>query len=143
MSLYLTLLFFCLMIRRPPRSTRTDTLFPDTTLFRSIGARWAASRLTAGEGEFLGLPRPEADHRLLEGRAIVEQAIGRAVDGFVAPAWLYGDASLAELAAQDFGMVEDHFRDRKSVVEGKGWVVRVSLGGSRFIKKKKNQSSTK
>src|SRR3546814_4420307 len=27
--------FFVLMIRRPPRSTRTDTLFPYTTLFRS------------------------------------------------------------------------------------------------------------
>src|SRR3546814_17361768 len=27
--------FFCLMIRRPPISTRTDTLFPYTTLFRS------------------------------------------------------------------------------------------------------------
>src|SRR3546814_20948719 len=26
---------FCLIIRRPPRSTRTDTLFPYTTLFRS------------------------------------------------------------------------------------------------------------
>src|SRR3546814_20657312 len=31
---------FFLMIRRPPRSTRTDTLFPDTTLFRSV-LRWA------------------------------------------------------------------------------------------------------
>src|SRR3546814_4027734 len=31
-----TLCFFFLMIRRPPRSTRTDTLFPYTTLFRSI-----------------------------------------------------------------------------------------------------------
>src|SRR3546814_11755576 len=29
--------FFFLMIRRPPRSTRTDTLFPYTTLFRSCG----------------------------------------------------------------------------------------------------------
>src|SRR3546814_5282851 len=29
--------FFFLMIRRPPRSTRTDTLFPYTTLFRSPG----------------------------------------------------------------------------------------------------------
>src|SRR3546814_18226837 len=28
--------FFFLMIRRPPRSTPTDTLFPYTTLFRSI-----------------------------------------------------------------------------------------------------------
>src|SRR3546814_18418259 len=27
--------FFFLMLRRPPRSTRTDTLFPYTTLFRS------------------------------------------------------------------------------------------------------------
>src|SRR3546814_10104900 len=29
-------MFFFLMIRRPPRSTRTDTLFPYTTLFRSL-----------------------------------------------------------------------------------------------------------
>src|SRR3546814_4471572 len=29
------IMFFFLMIRRPPRSTRTDTLFPYTTLFRS------------------------------------------------------------------------------------------------------------
>src|SRR3546814_18863685 len=29
--------FFFLMIRRPPISTRTDTLFPYTTLFRSLG----------------------------------------------------------------------------------------------------------
>src|SRR3546814_2539676 len=28
---------FFLMLRRPPRSTRTDTLFPYTTLFRSLG----------------------------------------------------------------------------------------------------------
>src|SRR3546814_4808412 len=28
---------FVLMIRRPPRATRTDTLFPYTTLFRSLG----------------------------------------------------------------------------------------------------------
>src|SRR3546814_6688790 len=32
----MSLFFFFLMIRRPPRSTRTDTLFPYTTLFRSI-----------------------------------------------------------------------------------------------------------
>src|SRR3546814_13359071 len=31
-------MFFFLMIRRPPRSTRTDTLFPYTTLFRSADA---------------------------------------------------------------------------------------------------------
>src|SRR3546814_10783922 len=32
-------LLFVLMIRRPPRSTRTDTLFPYTTLFRSPRGR--------------------------------------------------------------------------------------------------------
>src|SRR3546814_11506704 len=31
--------FFFLMIRRPPRATRTDTLFPYTTLFRSAERR--------------------------------------------------------------------------------------------------------
>src|SRR3546814_17830347 len=33
--MYLTCSFFFLMLRRPPRSTRTDTLFPYTTLCRS------------------------------------------------------------------------------------------------------------
>src|SRR3546814_1757400 len=36
------------MIRRPPRSTRTDTLFPYTTLFRSIHDALAAKGETAG-----------------------------------------------------------------------------------------------
>src|SRR3546814_4862212 len=34
--LFFLSVFFVLMIRRPPRSTRTDTLFPYTTLFRSL-----------------------------------------------------------------------------------------------------------
>src|SRR3546814_8308524 len=43
------------MIRRPPRSTRTDTLFPYTTLFRSpqVG-RKAASRGMLTSDEFTG-----------------------------------------------------------------------------------------
>src|SRR3546814_13174563 len=32
---FVSIIIFFLMIRRPPRSTRTDTLFPYTTLFRS------------------------------------------------------------------------------------------------------------
>src|SRR3546814_16806195 len=37
-------LFVCfLMLRRPPRSTRTDTPFPYTTLFRSIATRQLAA----------------------------------------------------------------------------------------------------
>src|SRR3546814_3997888 len=46
---------FFLMIRRPPRSTRTDTLFPYTTLFRSaVGSGLAA---VAEELDAVGLPR--------------------------------------------------------------------------------------
>src|SRR3546814_10780636 len=38
LHIHLSLCFFFLMIRRPTRSTRTDTLFPYTTLFRSRGS---------------------------------------------------------------------------------------------------------
>src|SRR3546814_9214920 len=38
------LLLFFVMIRRPPRSTRTDTLFPYTTLFRSANASSTTSQ---------------------------------------------------------------------------------------------------
>src|SRR3546814_15332937 len=47
--------FFFLMIRRPPRSTRTDTLFPYTTLFRS--ARSAGDRPDARRRRGFG-PHP-------------------------------------------------------------------------------------
>src|SRR3546814_5755245 len=43
------------MIRRPPRSTRTDTLFPYTTLFRSTprtsGCSWSSSRAGSRRSE--------------------------------------------------------------------------------------------
>src|SRR3546814_3321179 len=43
-------MFFFLMLRRPPRSTRTDTLFPDTTLFRSeLHAREAGGHGEVGQ----------------------------------------------------------------------------------------------
>src|SRR3546814_3119325 len=44
MCLYDSLIFF-LMIRRPPISTRTDTRFPYTTLFRSRHARATTARV--------------------------------------------------------------------------------------------------
>src|SRR3546814_5021901 len=45
-------LFFFLMIRRPPRSTRTDTLFPYTTLFRSPdGGRQGQQQRGDADGE--------------------------------------------------------------------------------------------
>src|SRR2546422_10341262 len=50
------LLFFFLMIRRPPRST----LFPYTTLFRSSAVRPAARRLPAAGPGFRPAPRGRA-----------------------------------------------------------------------------------
>src|SRR3546814_12601457 len=55
------LCFFFLMIRRPPRSTRTATLFPYTTLFRSEGGRVTALddvSLTISAGEFVSIIGP-------------------------------------------------------------------------------------
>src|SRR3546814_8757805 len=54
------LLIFCFVrIRRPPRSTRTDTLFPYTTLFRS---RAAIARINCGGTEAVTTaPAPEPD----------------------------------------------------------------------------------
>src|SRR3546814_6643962 len=45
------------MIRRPPRSTRTDTLFPYTTLFRSHGTGDEAAWMSAG-----AIARARVDH---------------------------------------------------------------------------------
>src|SRR3546814_19380446 len=42
---------FFLMIRRPPRSTRTYTLFPYTTLFRSVGEFGVVARAAPGAGD--------------------------------------------------------------------------------------------
>src|SRR3546814_10330740 len=44
------------MIRRPPRSTRTDTLFPYTTLFRSTFGKWEAILLTAENRRHFWIP---------------------------------------------------------------------------------------
>src|SRR3546814_12096965 len=45
----LSVFFFFLMIRRPPRSTRTDTLFPYTTLFRSFEQCAGFLRVSGGD----------------------------------------------------------------------------------------------
>src|SRR3546814_13772552 len=61
-------LFFSLMIRRPPISTRTDTLFPYTTLFRSDRplnrARASSTSPKPGNAQ---LPPPR-DHRKPDSR---------------------------------------------------------------------------
>src|SRR3546814_17959221 len=49
------------MIRRPPRSTRTDTLFPDTTLFRSEPAHRVRVRSALLPGRLAGPSRAAGD----------------------------------------------------------------------------------
>src|SRR3546814_4499264 len=51
-------LSFCLLVRRPPRSTRTDTLFPYTTLFRSLRAQRAGARVAGPAAAVSRPPRP-------------------------------------------------------------------------------------
>src|SRR3546814_20901542 len=53
------------MIRRPPRATRTDTLFPDTTLFRSPGQ--AIGRVGVAAPEQLDKGRRIDERRSIEG----------------------------------------------------------------------------
>src|SRR3546814_11795789 len=60
----LTVVFF-LMLRRPPRSSRTDTLFPYTTLFRAVGV---------GLGQREHRLQRTADHVL--GFGLVVRALG-------------------------------------------------------------------
>src|SRR3546814_7159778 len=52
------------MMRRPPRSTRTDTLFPYTTLFRSDRAIWLDARA------YVGRDRGRRGARLWAGGAV-------------------------------------------------------------------------
>src|SRR3546814_11985027 len=110
-EILIIVLFCCLRIRRPPRSTRTDTLFPYTTLFRSSATSFApgASRpvlrgfsgervkiLTDGIGS-IDASNTSADHavtidpltveriEIMRGPAVLlfgSQAIGGAVNMF-------------------------------------------------------------
>src|SRR3546814_11933997 len=56
------------MIRRPPRSTRTDTLFPYTTLFRS-GNRQIAGRAAMAKRDSAKM---EADAEIIRAKGVAE-----------------------------------------------------------------------
>src|SRR3546814_5658282 len=81
------------MIRRPPRSTRTDTLFPYTTLFRSGGQRERSPIL------LLSVLRDCIDLRaaLLAGGREVPRDLGLRIEGMAAMLRLlqHGDGGLA------------------------------------------------
>src|SRR3546814_16107747 len=119
------------MIRRPPRSTRTDTLVPYTTLFRS------QPRVRAASAKAIAVASPLARITVAEGGSTANMRSAspfsfweELLETFLKP--LINFPMLTPpLSARS--------QDRKSVVSGKSVSVRVDLGGSRIIKKKKKK----
>jgi uncharacterized protein len=71
---------------------------------------FAQKHMTAGEGEFSALSAAEASERIADGRKVVEDAIGRPVAGFIAPAWLYSAGALDAVRDAGFALAEDHMK---------------------------------
>src|SRR3546814_19436877 len=111
------------MIRLPPRSTLTDTLFPYTTLFRSVFPRFPASFVAHGQP----LLRPRESMQLdYEGEiAIVIGRGGRRIPESQA------EAHIAGLTCLNEGTVRDRVQHGRSEERrvGKGWV---SNGNTRW-----------
>src|SRR3546814_16678861 len=131
-----TCLFCFLMKRRPPRSTRTDTLFPYTTLFRSD--RSGLDRFGSSERR-LGKPMPSSSTsppgRSPRGTSLFAHPLAPASP-------LLWTISLVALPSSPgsgatCSIPRKAPADRKSVVSGKSESVRLDLGGRRHIKKKK------
>src|SRR3546814_19854141 len=142
------------MIRRPPRSTRTDTLFPYTTLFRSSTITTRGPRATTIRGVLTDGPRRVLGHTLdRRGPVVIAwDAIQRdlrnrhlghnvvihelahkldAVDGlFDGTPEMRGSSRRAEWVRVCTAAYL-RLRDRKSVVSGQGVHVRVDLVGRR------------
>src|SRR3546814_16206299 len=138
-----------LMRRRPPRSTRTDTRFPYTTLFRSPLAIAAA-------GALLGYVEETQKQRLPHLTAIAFESSDDAIAMNAATrrhleldTRVDGDTRNTLLGVLDSTVTPMGGRllrrwlhrpcrdqDRTSVVEGKGVVVRVKIGGGRIRKTK-------
>src|SRR3546814_15464482 len=130
------------MIRRPPRSTRTDTLFPYTTLFRS---GWldvsAMPRLAAALVSDAGRCRYAAEFGRdalgtgfveLQLEADLELLCQRSLEPFMLPIRVFQRLGFITAEAQ---------ADRKSVGSGQSVSVRVDLG-SRPINQNKTHLSS-
>src|SRR3546814_17935711 len=80
------------MIRRPPRSTRTDTLFPYTTLFRSEPSIFVSTL----RRDWFSNPRADILAGILVALALIPEAIGFSVIAGIDPrVGLYASFSIA------------------------------------------------
>src|SRR3546814_15882450 len=123
------------MIRRPPRSTRTDTLFPYTTLFRSrpgVEVHGAHHRALSQRPVKLCAEGP---HSALREAASLEESSSQPAEGRSVQARIYEAQS--QWRGSDSRPRRPGCEDRKGVVSGKSVSVRVDHGGRRIIKKKK------
>src|SRR3546814_13527142 len=123
------------MIRRPPRSTRTDTLFPYTTLFRSAGvstreaarldsfiqtlSRTAGNQVDMAEGGSAGVADRARNERLT--RIVDHERLTRA-QGLLRSHGI-------DLTKRQIQMDQHGGFDRKSVVQGKMGSGLVDYGG--------------
>src|SRR3546814_15815830 len=136
---FLISLFF-LMIRRPPRSTRTDTLFPYTTLFRSLCLISAVTHIAHQHtlvlftryGHDIGLLHAEeiGAHHVQVGQLEDIEPIGQEADEGQRVAVFHAVAAVERRQAQTptFGAdsLGNGMEDRKRAVEGKRVEVRVN-----------------
>src|SRR3546814_14372545 len=122
------------MIRRPPRSTRTDTLFPYTTLFRShpVAVLKPAVRLERPSGDSVTAPGI--------GQPLDPEAV-RLMRAFDRHAQFFGKdsgrADMIDMAMDD----ENPHKDRQSDVLGKSASTRVNTCGSRIKKKQQHDTN--
>src|SRR3546814_15596381 len=122
------------MIRRPPRATRTDTLFPYTTLFRSrLRGRANVHELDRVRRAGRGYGRARAVLDPVEaGLLDLHPGDRTAAAGRIRPQ-LRPAAVRSGLG--DRRLVRDEALDQQSVVYGKSVSVRVDLGGRRTLRK--------
>src|SRR3546814_15869845 len=120
------------MTRRPPRSTRTDTLFPYTTLFRSCYAREALTQwyhlLHAGKLASVSLEKLQ----IITGLKLVDEH-GTLLDKLPPLQRWLNRILVLRLATQN-AIFEESMGERKSVVLGKSVSVSVDLGCRRIFK---------
>src|SRR3546814_21150061 len=129
------------MIRRPPRSTRTDTLFPYTTLFRSPVEEYLLADLPEHKtGEY---DRGEVTNLAIsrgtltaEERKKINDHISVTIDMLEQLPFPKHLRKVPEYAGGHHEQM-DGTGDRTSVVKGKGVSGRLDRGGGRIIKKKK------
>src|SRR3546814_20876695 len=113
------ILFFFLWVRRPPSSTRTDTLFPSTPLFRSRGGDEVGPRLRLDIGlQRIKTRRVFGDEIMVEdgfaGGLALEQNLHHALEQREVAADLDMNEFAADRGRTEGRHLDDVLRDRKS-----------------------------